>query len=573
MFEDTYNCGDFNNWDEDLEMKCYTADFETTTDADDCRVWAYAVCNVDAPTSVEYGNSIESFIDWCDMHANCQLYFHNLAFDGAFIMDWLEKNGWCWEDGRTCNFDMTYTTLIGENNQIYQITLVFNKYRKVRIYDSLKVIPLSVKAMAKAYNLDEGKGELDYESFREIGHELTDEEKDYIRRDVQIVAKVLGQFLDEGMTKMTAGANALWWYKKSLGGIHAFRHVYPKLDADEDAFVRKAYRGGFTYADPRFSNTIVDDGIVLDVNSLYPSVMLDSHLPIGKGKWFDGEPKPNVRYPLWVASVTLRFKVKENHIPCLQIKGNCRFKQTEYLSDSGAPVTITITNVDWELMQMQYDVRNVKWLGGFAYQESDCQFRDYVEHWAEEKIKAGKEGNSGKRQIAKLMLNSLYGKFATRPTVQGKRPYLCEDGVVRYCELEPTEREPVYLPVGVFVTAYARYKTITSAQKCYDRFLYADTDSLHLLGTDYPDLDIDDFRLGAWAHESTFTRAKFLHAKCYIEEIDGKIVTHVAGMPANLHSQVNFDNFNFGAIYNGKLYQKRVKGGIVLVAGDMQIRG
>ena len=140
--------------------------------------------------------------------------------------------------------------------------------------------------------------------------------------------------------------------------------------------------------------------------------------------------------------------------------------------------------------------------------------------------------------------------------------------------MEPTEREPVYLPVGVFITAHARNKTISSAQACYDRFVYADTDSLHIIGTDYPDgLDIDPFRLGAWKHESTFTRAKFLHAKCYVEEIDGKITTHVAGMPANIHEQVDFDNFDLGSVYHGKLYQKRVKGGIVLVPGDMQIRG
>ena len=148
-----------------------------------------------------------------------------------------------------------------------------------------------------------------------------------------------------------------------------------------------------------------------------------------------------------------------------------------------------------------------------------------------------------------------------------------EDGVVRYVDMEPQTRKPVYLPVGVFVTSYARYKTITSAQSVYDRFLYADTDSLHLLGTEIPEgLDVDPVRLGAWKHESTFTRAKFLRAKCYTEEIDERLSTHVAGMPANVHSQVTLDNFELGAIYHGKLYQKRVPGGIVLVPGDMQIR-
>ena len=573
MIDDfTFNCNDFTEDEE--PMKCYTADFETTTDVDDCRVWAYAICEVGNEDNIVYGNSLDKFMLWCQMHQNVQLYFHNLAFDGAFIFDWLENNGWIWMDGASSTVDRTYTTLIGESNQVYQITLCFGKYSKIKIFDSLKIIPLSVKAMAKAYGLPEEKGELDYTAYREIGHILTAEEKDYIRRDVQIVAKVLETFIDIGMTKMTAGANALFWFKKSMGGYNAFRHIYPKLSKDEDAFVRKSYRGGFTYTDPRFAGKEIGEGIVLDVNSLYPSVMHDCKLPVRKGKWFEGEPKPDNDYDLWVACVTFRFKVKADHIPCLQIKGNFRFGQTEYIRDSGMPVTITVTSVDWDLILQQYDVRNVRWLGGYAYQSSENQFKEYVDYWTEQKIAAGREGNQGKRQIAKLMLNSLYGKFATRIEIKGKKPELQEDGVVRYVNLETTEREPVYLPVGVFITAWARYKTVTSAQACYDRFLYADTDSLHLMGTDYPEgLDIDQYRLGAWKHESTFTKAKFLHAKCYLEEIDGIKTVHVAGMPVNLHEQVTFDNFDLGTTYHGKLYQKRVKGGIVLVPGDMQIRG
>ena len=557
-----------------MRVKYYTADFETTTDPADCRVWAFAICDIDNPDFVEYGNDIEDFMYWCYEHANTQLYFHNLAFDGAFIIDYLENNGWIWENGNESETAMTYNTLISQANQLYQITLVLGKYRKVRIFDSLKVIPLSVKAMAEAYGLDEGKGELDYEAYREIGHKLTNEEKDYIRRDVQIVAKVLKEFLSEGMTKMTAGSNALYYYKKSLGGVKYFRRVYPELDEETDAFIRKAYRGGFTYVNPKYASKVVKDGIVLDVNSLYPSVMYYEQLPFGCGKWFDGEPKPTWNYPLWIACVSLSFKVKPDHIPCLQIKGNFRFRQTEYLSESGAPVMITITSVDWKLMNEQYDIRNVRWYGGFLFQSTDAQFKKYVDYWTDQKIKAGMEGNVGKRQIAKLMLNSLYGKFATRPTVIGKRPVMCDDGVVRYDELEPENRTPVYLPVGVFITAYARYKTITSAQKVYDRFIYADTDSLHLIGTEYPEgLDIDPFKLGAWKHESTFTEAKFLHAKCYAEKIDSELVVHVAGMPHYMHNQVTLDNFDLGAVFKGKLYQKRVKGGIVLIEGDMQIRG
>ena len=45
--------------------RCYTADFETTTDIEDCRVWAYSLCEIGCPSHFIYGNNIEDFIKWC----------------------------------------------------------------------------------------------------------------------------------------------------------------------------------------------------------------------------------------------------------------------------------------------------------------------------------------------------------------------------------------------------------------------------------------------------------------------------------------------------------------------------
>lgn len=556
-------------------MLSYMADFETTTDVEDCRVWAWCICSIDNPDNIEFGNDISTFIIWLSKHTPCNMYFHNLAFDGAFIMDWLERNSWTWIEDRKLAKNNTYTTLIGDTNMVYTITMYFTKKMKVSIYDSLKIIPLSVAQMAKSYGLEEGKGELDYTSYREIGHVLTSEEKDYIRRDVQIVAKVMQTFLDKGLTKMTAGANALYDYKCMCGGAKNFRRVYPVIDKVTDDFIRRAYRGGFTYCNPEFAGKVIEGGVVFDVNSLYPSVMAACDgqlLPLYKPVWFDGQYSHDRHFPLWIACVTCRFKLKPYHIPCIQLKGNFRYGQTEYIKDSMGEVTFITSSVDWDLINQQYDVRDVHWSGGFMFQANTMQFREYVDKWTQVKVQATLDGNKGQRQIAKLMLNSLYGKFATRMEVKGRRPELV-DGVLHYVDLPIDVREPVYLPVGVFITAHARYKTITSAQKVYDRFIYADTDSLHLVGTDIPDcLDVDPVKLGAWKHESTFTRGKFLRAKTYMEEIDGKLVVHVAGMPAKLHGQVTFDNFDLGAKYYGKLYQKRVVGGIVLVEGEMEIR-
>ena len=62
---------------------------------------------------------------------------------------------------------------------------------------------------------------------------------------------------------------------------------------DYDAYVRKAYRGGFTWVNPRFAGRMLGEGIVLDVNSLYPSIMAGVRgelLPFGDPRWLSGEP-------------------------------------------------------------------------------------------------------------------------------------------------------------------------------------------------------------------------------------------------------------------------------------------
>lgn len=577
--EDDSTFGIQEEWWEDVLMrKSYTADFETTTDENDCRVWACGVCDIDFPEDFEYSNNIEWFIEWCRQHAQATVYFHNLAFDGAFIMDYLERSGtWRWVEDRDSATDYTYTTVISDMNQVYCIELFFTPLFHVKIMDSFKIIPLSIAAMAKSFDLPIMKGSIDYEANREIGHELTDEEIAYLKNDVQIAAMAMKTFLEQGLNKMTAGSNALSDFRVSMGGKKGFRKWYPILDPEQDDFIRRAYKGGFTYVNPKFQGKVINEGIVFDVNSLYPSVMASCDgqtLPYGEPFWFEGKPNPSGAYDLWVAQITCSFRIKDEHIPCIQLKGNYRFNQREYLEKSDGDVTFTVTNVDWELIKEQYHIYNLRWHGGYYFRSATFLFQEYVNKWIEIKNQATIDDNAGMRQIAKLMLNSLYGKFATRTTIYSRRPMLVND-VLRYIDLEPTEREPVYLPVGVFITAYARFKTITSAQSVYDRFIYADTDSLHLVGTEIPDcIDVDPVRLGAWKHESTFSKAKFLRAKCYIEYEEGRDspTVHVAGMPKSCHSQVNIDNFDFNSEYEGKLYTHRVKGGIVLIPDKMQIR-
>src|SRR5690606_33639890 len=129
------------------------------------------------------------------------------------------------------------------------------------------------------------------------------------------------------------------------------------------------------------------------------------------------------------------------------------------------------------------------------------------------------ESTGGQREIAKLHLNSLYGKFASNPNVTGKIPIL-ENDKVRFVSGEPATKEPVYTAAGVFITSYARGLTIRAAQQSYGVFAYADTDSLHLLSDTVPDgVDIHPTRMGAWKFEYAFSEAHFVRAKVYLEKV------------------------------------------------------
>jgi hypothetical protein len=330
-----------------------------------------------------------------------------------------------------------------------------------------------------------------------------------------------------------------------------------------DAEIRKAYRGGFTYADERYRAKIVGRGRVYDVNSLYPSVMYDRTLPYGEPEYFKGIPKPSSEWPLFIVAITFTAHLKQGHIPCIQVKGSPFFTATQYQTDIDDPVTMVCTSVDLALWQDHYDLDILSYEGGFYFKGMTGIFCDYIDKWM--KVKA--EATGGLRTIAKLHLNSLYGKFATNPDVTPKVPELV-DGVIHLKVGEHEQRDPVYTPVGVFITAYARDVTIRAAQENYDSFLYADTDSLHLLCDDDPtSLDIDDNKLGAWKRETIFDAAIYARAKCYCEKLtDGTFVTHIAGLPDSVAEKVTFDDFYNGKVFEGKLLPTRVPGGIVLSA-------
>lgn len=232
----------------------FTADFETTTQEEDCRVWVVGFCEIGNTDNFFWYKTIEEMMEFLIMEPESHtLYFHNLKFDGEFIIDWLFRNGYEHITDRREARSKTFTTLIADKGPFYSMSIYFEvkgrRKHMVTIYDSLKILNFSVKEIAQAFDLPIKKGEIDYSKSRPIGYEPDENEIDYLRNDVEIVARALKTLFDQDLNKMTQGSNALHDFKTMFGKKN-FEKTFPIPDYDGE--IRDSYKGGFTYLSPRF---------------------------------------------------------------------------------------------------------------------------------------------------------------------------------------------------------------------------------------------------------------------------------------------------------------------------------
>lgn len=545
-----------------IKKPVYSFDFETIVNPDETRVWLWGSVELQTE-NFKYGTTIDSFMETFSRFS-CSGYFHNLKFDGQFIFYWLFHHGYTHTTERHPGSGK-FSTLISEMGTFYSIKIHFREGGVLELFDSLRLIAMPVRDMPKAFGLDIKKLDMDYDSYRTEAHNPTPEEIEYVKHDCLIVARALRAMKEQGMSKMTAASNALHQFKSLLDNKE-FDRLFPQITLDVDKDCRRAYKGGWTYLNPKYKDKLIGRGQVYDVNSMYPWAMRDCPLPWGEPIYYEGEYKDDPEFPLYIQCLKAEFKLNPGMYPSIQIKGSMRFVETEYLEDSkGEQVILYVTNVDLDLIKDTYDLTNVEYIGGYKFRVIKGVFKEYIEKWYAIKNECKKTGNWALYFIAKLMLNSLYGKFGSNPEKRSKYPYLDpETDIIKYEITETEVTKTAYVPVAAFITSHCRNKVIRTAIACGDQFVYADTDSVHIIGEEIPDIDIDEYRLGAFKCESVFERAKFHRAKCYIEDIDNHLHKKCAGLPKAARENFNFDTMTDGHSFEGKLVPKNIKGGVIL---------
>lgn len=579
----------------------YIADTETTDRNGAQCVWLWAVISEDGTEKI--GDNIDSLMQCIfsvprATREKITIFFHNLKFDGSFIVNWLLSNGYKHE--LKAEKSKTFEVFIDDRGTWYSIT-INHKNKKVYIWDSYKKIPLSVEDIGKTYGKI-SKGEIDHTLNRPEGYEPTVEEIEYCLNDCRIVRIAMLEQYKHGLTSMTIGGDVLKEHKRIYGGKKVFNFLFPNLDGTDpntgrtyDEYSRKAYKGAFCWANPKFTNTVINEKIrVYDVNSLYPYAMHSPNFyPVGIP--FYGTGKPQIKQnTCYIIHVLIQFNLKNNGVPCIIDRNTNRFNMLSWLNSSiGATgkleyMEMWFTNIDIELIKLNY-ICDIKYIDYYEF-EGSCQLFDtYIDKYMDMKIQATKDGDKGKRQIAKLFLNNGYGKYGQNNDCNRKKPALNEE-ILEFSSFKGEDRATIYSPVAAFVTSYAREYTIKSCMQNIDRLLYCDTDSMHLIGdTDPNGIYVDDTALGAWKLENTFVQGKYLRQKTYIETdskgeyhitaggfvksiyIDGKRYTRDYYYQHILN--LSIDDFKKGlSIPKGRQTAKQTKGGIKIVNSDFTIR-
>lgn len=577
------------------------------------------------------GKSIKEYVNWM-LDGSKNVWFHNLKFDGSFIAVELLRRGFEFTFDRNPAVG-EFTGLIDGKKMWFELIVCKEGPRGGRqfitIKDSLKKVPMSLRACAFAFGLDVFKDDLDYDLIREPFEPINEADFKYLKKDVEITAKIIHyQVFQSGLKKTTIGSDALNEFKNTVGGNKGFLDLFPVLDFDTDSFIRKSYFGGITQVKPGYEGKLIGEGMVFDIVSMYPWVQYTKLLPYGLPEWYEGEYKENDEFPLYIQKVSFSFLVKENHLPTIQLKKQNvefnynegddvrKFNGREFQKTSfGEIVTMYVTNVQWEQILRQYYIDDVTYHEGYMFKGKVGIFKEHIDKWLKVKKKENDEGNSALKSLAKLMLNSPYGKFGTNTIRLNVEPFLWDDDEslgFRIEDEDPEPADPIYTAYASFVTAYAREELVNVAMSCYDRFRYCDTDSVHIEGNGIPESIKHRIGgdLGDWEPESEFKMAKFHRAKTYCEMIYAKkvikkdrwgdmaeTIEHIgkeewektpknqrtldknlkcAGMQKHIADTVDFEEFEIGLKIDphnpvkekwrgvGKLMPSQVKGGTLL---------
>ena len=466
---------------------------------------------------------------------------HNIGFDVRItaIMKYLSRQGW-----------NRKSFILDEHN-------FMASFRKdntsVFLTDNMQIFNSSLKSLGESLGIPKLK----------IDFDNTDNDSllVYCKRDVEIMQlawtkwATFIQTYDLGNFKSTIGSQAFTAFRHRFMDTDIFIHTNQKAVDLE----RESYHGGRVecFYIGQYSDSKV---YCLDVNSMYPYIMKTVKLPYILTAYYDKLTLKDF-YRIhntvgYICSATVKIDrptlptVFNNRLvfPTGEVTGVWTKPELEAALKTGTLVSVSRCAV---------------------YSEA-LLFKEYVDFFYTQRLRFKKEGNAQFSYFAKLLMNSLYGKFGQRLTefsVAGYNPKLPDQGGTTYDlftklqvkyrvidgiiekETGTYEGNDTFVAIASYITGAARAYLLSLIEIAgWDNVLYCDTDSLFLNHKGRVNLRgfIDDSVIGKLKVEGVSDSIIISGSKRYVfgAKVANKGIRKAATkIGVNKYSQVQFQSF------------------------------
>lgn len=381
---------------------------------------------------------------------------------------------------------------------------IYKSDRKTIIFlDNTNYFPMPLKMLGKAVGLKKGK--INFKTCSK------DELLKYCKRDVEILLATWKKWIkfridnDLGNFGVTVAQQALKTYAHRFMPEKIYIHDQNTLAK----FERKAYYGGRVDCF-RLGNYTDDFYHLVDVNSMYPSVMVNNLYPVKLKQYYENIDCSFLKTLLKKYSVVTEVIVKTKQ----------RFFPVRMDKKVVYPVGEFTTFLCTPELKFALDRNLLVEIKKIACYEQAVIFNDYVDFFYNKKKEADKTGNSADSLFYKYMLNTLTGKFGQKGgewIKVGENPpdliYVINEidsvtgeiyqlrslhGLVQK-RVKEGEAFHSFVPITAHITSYSRVKMLNLIEKAgWENVYYVDTDSLftNMKGYDRLESEIEENKLG-----------------------------------------------------------------------------
>lgn len=370
-----------------------------------------------------------------------------------------------------------------------------------KFVDSFSFLPTGLAKLAERFNVGLKKVDIDFDK------PVSEQDwKERVLIDCEILYRVAECWQSQvlslgGESRVTAASTAMTLWRKR----YQKRELYPCRSLRP--FIRQAYYGGRC----EIFRVQGKELHYLDFSSHYPKAMLE-RMPVGFPHIGKGEPPKES-----VGVAEARVTIPDMHIPPLPF----RFEDSLFFPTG-------LIQGNWDIDELRYAEslgckveygKTITW-------EADYLFRDYVT----DMYRLKEEGGWG--ETAKLLLNSLYGKFGQNEMrdcfienpLEENNDAIPLNDTATIVLVKKIVDAPYILPeIACHVTALARIRWHQYALRCGCLY-YGDTDSF------ITDSDISEgVGLGSLQHQLLVERFLGLLPKLYFVKVNGKWILKAKG--------------------------------------------